>query len=514
MNRSIGPAVLLFAAIFAFSSPATAFCGFYVAGGDAKLFNEATQVVLMRHGNKTALSMQNNYQGPTEDFAMVVPVPQVLQKENVKTLEKAVFDKIDRLTAPRLVEYWERDPCFKPEPVEYEAVAESGAVPSSPTGGVKVEAKFQVGEYDVVVLSADESTSLDKYLRQEKYNIPDGAAPYFKPYIESGMYFFVAKVNKKKVKFENGRAVLSPLRFDYESEDFQLPIRLGMINSSGKQDLIVYVLAQGQRYEVANYENAFIPTNISVQNDVRERFGEFYRALFDRTVEKNKGAVITEYSWDASTCDPCPGPTLGPADYQTLGTDAVGANGGGWVITRLHARYGKDEIGEDLVFQAAEPVSGGREWRNEDGALVQGARPNSRNMFQGRYIIRHEWTGEVDCEDPQFGIWGGPNGSGQPRAGSAPSPNTEGRKPDFDAAAELELASLVKEAIPAVGVKPAEAAEPKEGSKAPGSEEPIQKEGPKSTCAGCSAANVPATPTGGLLVVIGALLLRRRRRKA
>ncbi|HEU5060229.1 MAG TPA: hypothetical protein VFU21_27040, partial [Kofleriaceae bacterium] len=43
---------------------AHAFCGFYVSGADAKLFNNATQVVMMRAGTRTVLSMQNNYQGP------------------------------------------------------------------------------------------------------------------------------------------------------------------------------------------------------------------------------------------------------------------------------------------------------------------------------------------------------------------------------------------------------------------------------------------------------------------
>src|SRR4051812_2690632 len=90
---------------------ASAFCGFYVSGADAKLFNNATQVVLMRDGTRTVLSMQNNYEGPPEGFAMVVPVPVVLQKENVRTLPHDLFDKVDKLTAPRLVEYWEQDPC-------------------------------------------------------------------------------------------------------------------------------------------------------------------------------------------------------------------------------------------------------------------------------------------------------------------------------------------------------------------------------------------------------------------
>ena len=451
-------AVVIVACVLAHAAPLFAFCGFYVAGGDAKLFNEATQVVLMRHGNETALSMQNNYEGPPGDFAMVIPVPQVLQKENVKTLPKAVFDTIDTLTAPRLVEYWEMDPCYV-EP-DYERVMESAGAPPTAApddeGGVKIEAQFKVGEYDIVVLSAKESTSLDKYLRQEKYNIPQGAEPYFKPYIEAGMYFFVAKVDSKRVKYDNGRAVLSPLRFDYESTQFQLPIRLGMINSKGKQDLLVYILAQNQRYEVANYENAFIPTNIEVRNDVRNDFGGFYRALFDRTTEQQeKAVVVTEYSWDASTCDPCPGPMLSAEDYLTLGADALGAPQWGWVVTRLHARYTKDDIGEDLVFQAAPPVGGGREWHDpKTGALEQATRPSDRNMFQGRYIIRHEWTGEAKCDNPVYGRWGGPNGAGSPTTGAAPSANTEGRAPALEPAAEIELASLVKQEIPELKLKP------------------------------------------------------------
>ena len=89
---------------------ASAFCGFYVGGAEAKLFNNATEVVLMRDGVRTVLSMANNYDGPPEDFAMVVPVPVVLHEDNVKTLPRGVFDRVDQIGSPRLVEYWEQDP--------------------------------------------------------------------------------------------------------------------------------------------------------------------------------------------------------------------------------------------------------------------------------------------------------------------------------------------------------------------------------------------------------------------
>ncbi len=93
---------------------AHAFCGFYVAGADTKLYNNPTMVALLRDGTTTVLSMGNNYQGPPEDFAMVVPVPVVLQKKDVKTLSHDIFERLDKLAAPRLVEYWEQDPCPLP----------------------------------------------------------------------------------------------------------------------------------------------------------------------------------------------------------------------------------------------------------------------------------------------------------------------------------------------------------------------------------------------------------------
>jgi hypothetical protein len=321
------------AATLALPTAAHAFCGFYVSGADAKLFNNATQVVLMREGTRTVLSMQNNYQGPAESFAMVVPVPVVLQKENVKTLPREIFDRVDKLAAPRLVEYWEQDPCYQPK-YERDEVAKSGAIPAPPMAaagpagnfGVKIEAQFTVGEYEIVVLSAKDAGGLDAWLKANKYKIPEGAEPYFRPYIQQGSKFFVAKVDPAKVKFENGMATLSPLRFHYDSDKFNLPIRLGLINAQSAQDLIVHVLAKGQRYEVANYPNVTIPTNIDVSEKAKGEFGPFYAALFDRTLEKTPKAVITEYSWDAGTCDPCPSPALNPGELMTLGADVLTTN--------------------------------------------------------------------------------------------------------------------------------------------------------------------------------------------
>ncbi|HEY2367464.1 MAG TPA: DUF2330 domain-containing protein, partial [Polyangiaceae bacterium] len=201
MKRSVTRTALTTLALALSLSPsAHAFCGFYVSDSGKQLLNNATQVALMREGTRTVLSMQNNYEGPPENFAMVVPVPVVLQKENVKTLPRELFAKLEELDAPRLVEYWEQDPCaVAAEEKELHKARGAAGVNAAPmasredTLGVKIEAQFSVGEYDIVVLSAESSTGLDTWLRQEKYNIPAGAEPFLRPYVTEGWRFFVAK---------------------------------------------------------------------------------------------------------------------------------------------------------------------------------------------------------------------------------------------------------------------------------------------------------------------------------
>jgi len=486
---------------------AEAFCGFYVGGADAKMFNNATEVVLMRHGSTTVLSMQNNYQGPPEKFALVVPVPVVVHKDQVKTLPRAVFDKVDTLGAPRLVEYWEQDPCYVPPREEYELEADeaptkrasaddSEAAPPEPYH-VKIEAQFSVAEYDIVVLSATESTGLARWLNDNHYAIPPAAGALLRPYVEQGTKFFVAKVDPKKVRFVNGMATLSPLRFHYDSPEFTLPIRLGLANSSGTQDLIVNILAPDTRYEVANYPNVTIPTNLNVTNEVRARFAEFYAALFDHTVQQVPGAVVTEYAWDSGSCDPCPGPTLDPNDLATLGADVIGQTyaqqqGASYTLTRLHARYGTD-VSRDLSFRAVAPITGGRGIPDEHGKMSTEITRDGSNNFQGRYVILHPWTGAVACANPRRGNWGEPPAGAQQQIAVQPATNTA-----FVPRGKLDIAQLVATPLPT-----------SQAMDSGGVSLPMPVRQPQGC--GCQAQGGAAS-LAGALGVLGMILRRRRRR--
>ena len=57
------PLLLLPALLALLPVRADAFCGFYVAKADTRLFNQASQVVLVRDGDRTVLTMANDFRG-------------------------------------------------------------------------------------------------------------------------------------------------------------------------------------------------------------------------------------------------------------------------------------------------------------------------------------------------------------------------------------------------------------------------------------------------------------------
>src|SRR5437763_756065 len=138
-----------------------AFCGFYVAKGDTKLFNRASQVVIVRDKDRTVMTMANDFQGSARDFAVVIPVPTKIERGQIHVADKAVIDHLDAYSSPRLVEYFDPDPCEPvPPPVSMAPMGVSESITVSKSRdraqslGVTIEAKYTVGEYDILILSA------------------------------------------------------------------------------------------------------------------------------------------------------------------------------------------------------------------------------------------------------------------------------------------------------------------------------------------------------------------------
>jgi len=211
-------------------------------------------------------------------------------------------------------------------------------------------------------------------------HLETGAREVLGSYIGQKLKFFVAKVNLKE-QSRLGFNYLRPLQVAFESPKFMLPIRLGTVNADGPQELFVYALTRKGRVETTNYRTVKLPTDLNLPVSIRERFGDFYRAMFSEQVRKHRmSTVFLEYAWDMNWCDPCAADPLSADELRGLGVFWLqGGKGRGQAadvfVTRLHVRYDAQHFSDDLVFQ-------------ETG---------DRSNFQARYILHHAWAGESKC---------------------------------------------------------------------------------------------------------------------
>lgn len=397
MKRKI---LITAALILSAYAPGKAFCGFYVAKADTKIYNQASQVILVRDDNQTVITMSNDFKGDVRDFAMVVPVPVVLKEKDIKVVERQVFDKLDAYSAPRLVEYYDNNPC---DPYRYEMMAK--AAPGVAMGsanavmdeerskkdyGVTIEAKYTVGEYDIIILGAEQSNGLQRWLTDNGYKIPANAEDVLTPYIRNNLKFFVVKVNLDKLDGGDYQT-LRPIQIRFNSPRFGLPIRLGMANANGDQDLIIYAFTKRGRVECTNYRTVKMNTGVKVPEFIQEDFAPFYADAFKKAWRKEgQDAIFLEYAWDVSStnyvkCDPC---VSNPPDYKDLEDAGVWwVNGsspqyygsadfnGNVFFTRLHVRYNRAHYAQDLAFQVT---------------------PN-KEQYQVRYVITHPAAGSFSC---------------------------------------------------------------------------------------------------------------------
>lgn len=565
----------------ALALPAQAFPGFLAAKNSTDLKINSTQVVLMKKGNATAVTVMSDYEGPLEPFAMVLVVPSDVTAERVTTLKREFVDRVDAISAPRFHEYWEQDPC-DPGPVEQEwqrnmkadssgAFLGGGDMPQSTVKVAKelsldVQAKQKEGEYTFTVLGKDDSVS--GWLKSKGYKAPEGADQALAPYVQAGMRVVVAQVDANRIELVGGdRAQLSPIRFWTEQPYDSIPDRVGLLNSGGKQELVVYVLDPAARYESKNYKNVFPPTNIEVDFAVKERIGEFYAALHDIILQKNPGAVLNEYAWTAEACgQPCATEPLMISELLSLGGDVfeqsvpkdekqpkpadltkeeeaafkeavkelkpkerkakekqaledrktvvarqalLGRHK--YVLSRMHYRYDDKSLPNDpQLAPAGGAIEGGIALpKGQHGEASTDVAPASANKYQVRYNNLHPWVPVIQCKTPERYRWG-----------KAPRDYRGLRKTWIaedltrKSRSQIKPALVVKTAVPSLGLAAASDAPAVASADAGVGADAGADAAKESGKCGC---RVPGgSSSGGLwsgLAVLGALVLLRKRRQ-
>jgi hypothetical protein len=564
MDRARRFASAVFGIMVLSSSVTMAFPGLFAGKDGAQRISRSTQVVVMMNGEDKVVSVMPDYQGPMQTFVVVLPVPADVQLKDVKTLKRADVERLEQLTAPRFHEFWEKDPC---EPGKTEQIWERSMVASSDTdflggsqmfqGSTKVpqEMKLKVTptfredtEYKYQLVESD----IAGWLSGKGYKLPSGAESKVSDYTSRGMKWLTAEVDPRLVELgPSGDALLSPIRYATK-EQVSVLSTLGLAHLAGNQELLVYVLHPKDRFEVANYKNIYPPTNIRVDFKVKERMGEYYAALHDRILTKEKTAFLSEYAWPSTGCgQPCPNAAVHLHELLTLGgdyfeaqldeetrnpepperteeeeefykkaekeererldyvrTETVRRKGlverqGEYILTRLHHRYDKQGLPKDVELKSAGAVAGGVDIpQGKDGVTPLDVKSAAENTLQTRYYSLHPNKKVLECESPERYRWGKPPRTyrGARKIWVADRLASRNRK-------QINPEEMSITPIPALGIKGAAAAEAE-------AKAPAQPEEGKSKC-DCRVPGGTPTRSGwraGLWLVLALVGVRRWRR--
>src|SRR5690606_13908832 len=208
---------LLFCAVLA--TPALGFGGFYATPKATDQGASEAQVVIVRDGNRTVMTIAPAVLEDAKELAIVVPVPGKLEERQIHVGDAAVLARLDAYTAPRLVTLRDENPCQITKGLRGQGAASNPAQPEITGAPANTQADFLANDYEISVITPKES--LSGWLRKHRLSLSSAAQTAAARYAKAGYSFFVAKVKPP----ENGNArMLRPLQVAFESPAFVLPL--------------------------------------------------------------------------------------------------------------------------------------------------------------------------------------------------------------------------------------------------------------------------------------------------
>ena len=162
------------------------------------------KAIIVYDAGREDLLLQVKYEGPLEQFGWLIPVP------SLPTVEKGSmqpFYELSQLTQR-----------------QHGGVLTLSALAPGGYGGrgepVKVIQVKTVGAYEIAVLSTKETGSLERWLKDHDYSIPQGHRQIIDEYIRNGWYFIAAKIElDKEVGFQPAPAT-SPKNTDVSAGSY------------------------------------------------------------------------------------------------------------------------------------------------------------------------------------------------------------------------------------------------------------------------------------------------------
>jgi hypothetical protein len=290
-------ATLLALVVLLATTPAAALADGYLIPeetGTSSLMADQQAIILHRPGQEdliisVGLRLEAGQNPP--EMAWLIPVP---SQPQVQTADRALFDELDRLSAPEIVYHTER--------------RGGGLFPgfgdaAGPPLAVEVLERKQVGVYDVAVLAAGEGGGLLAWLQDEGFSLPGVLEPAVAAYAAEGWTFVAMRLSPDVTPGEAIEA--QPIWLSFQSEQIVYPMRLTAAHGQPLA-LRLYILAD-HRYRLDDFNVEFAgPVEVAAPSPAMTPLlaGEFYLTkLFNPAVSP---AAMAEdfYPRPASRDDP------------------------------------------------------------------------------------------------------------------------------------------------------------------------------------------------------------------
>lgn len=231
---------LLVASLLALPGSAWA-CGGFFCNNSAPVEQTGEDIFFHISEGTVEAHVQITYEGPAEEFAWIVPVPEVPEL-GIGT--DVLFQQLAQQLTPVFQLDYDIDGDCKTDNKDY---ADSGAIPTDPSsgtasssadaGGVTVVETAQIGPYDTVILLADDTTALLDWLNDNGYDLPLALDPLLDPYVAGGQAFVALKLSKNRDAGD-----LAPLVMTYSGDAASIPIQLTSVAATPDMRLRVNIL--------------------------------------------------------------------------------------------------------------------------------------------------------------------------------------------------------------------------------------------------------------------------------